>query len=539
MYVLTNEQMQKVDEETIDHICPGIELMERAGRGVAEVIVHEYGDDHAPHEGHDAHETQKAVIFVGPGNNGGDGLVVARYLAQAGWRASVHLLKPPEKFTPDAAKNYQRLRELMESNADVAEFDANGPDWPARVEADLADADVVVDAIFGTGVAGAPRGKALEMIMRINDSGLPVVAIDIPSGIDGSTGEAPGEAVEAESTLTIGAPKVGSLFHPGKWHCGEVAVIDIGFEDEVIARHAGAVHLLDKLEAASRLPYRAPDLHKFDAGTLVLVAGSASYRGAALLAGEAALRSGCGMVYLFVPDVIRDAIDVALREVITVPIPSTSDGTAARGAADVIRPYLERADAVAIGPGMGRHAETDEFIRKFVAEAALPTIIDADGITAFAGRSAELSEPDHPIVITPHSGELKRLLGTDIPAGGTPAWALERLRVTSETATQLGVTLVHKGAPALVAAPDGEVWINTSGSSALATGGTGDVLTGMVGGLLAQGADAMDAACVAVWLHGRAGERAAEDLGKRGVIAGDLLWAMGGVLVDLETLAGD
>jgi NAD(P)H-hydrate epimerase len=523
MYVLTNEQMKKVDEETIDRICPGLELMERAGRGCTEVILHEVGE-----------ESHKAVVFCGPGNNGGDGLVIARYLGQVGWRVSVHLLKAPERFTPDAAKNYQRLREVMEKNAGVREFDATGPDWPEQALDDLADADIVVDAIFGTGVSGAPRDAALDMIMLINDCELPVFAIDIPSGVNGTTGDAPGEAVVASDTLTIGAPKVGTLFHPGKWHCGEVSVIDIGFPDDVIERYAANYHLLDRGEAASRLPYRAPDLHKFEAGTLVLLAGSAQYRGAALLAGEAALRSGCGMVYLGVPDVISADIDLALREVITVPLPSTGDGTTAPEAADVVLPYLRKADAVAVGPGMGRQEETDELIREIVTRTDCPTVIDADGITAFAGRPELLHSLETPIVITPHSGELARLLEAEVPE--TP---VERMNHTSEVAARLGVTLLHKGAPSVIAGPDNGVWVNTTGSSALATGGTGDVLTGMVASLIAQGAEPMDAACVASWLHGRAGELAAEDMGTRGVIAGDLLWSMGEAVTELEALADD
>lgn len=523
MHVLTNEQMQKVDEETIARICPGLELMERAGRGVTDVILHEFGD-----------EPRKAVIFAGPGNNGGDGLVVARCLAQAGWRCSVHRLKEPEKFTPDAAKNYQRLQEVMAGNASVREFDANDPEWPQRVREDLADADVLIDAIFGTGVSGAPRGKALDMIMLVNDAALPVVSIDIPSGVDGTTAETPGEAVMAESTLTIGAPKIGTLFHPGKWHCGEVSVIDIGFPDDVIEKHASSYLLLDRGEAAARLPFRPPDLHKFQAGTLVIVAGSAQYRGAALLAGEAALRSGCGMVYMGVPDVIRDSIDVALREVITVPLPSTPGGTVAPAAMEAIRPYLQKADAAAVGPGMGRHPDTDEFVRSFVAGCGLPVVVDADGITAFAGRAELLSGLEEPVVVTPHSGELRRLLDADVPDE-----PVARIDATAEVAERLGITLLHKGAPTLVAGPDSGVWINTTGSSALSTGGTGDVLTGILAGFLAQGAEPVDAACVSTWLHGRAGELAAEEMGKRGVIAGDLLWSMGSAMVELEALAGD
>jgi hydroxyethylthiazole kinase-like uncharacterized protein yjeF len=522
MYVLTNDQMQQVDAETIATICPGLELMERAGRNVATFIRHKFEP-----------EAKKAVIFVGSGNNGGDGLVIARYLCEAGWRCSVHLLKPPEKFTPDAAKNYQRFAGILEVNSSAMEIDANRPDWPERAAEDAADADVIVDAVFGTGISGPPRGKALEMIDFANSLRAPLVAVDIPSGVNGTTGEAPGEAIVADYTVTIGAPKMGLLFHPGKSYAGEVTVVDIGFPDEIIEKHASDVHLLDRIEAAYRLPFRAPDAHKFSAGTLLLIAGSNQYRGAAVLAGEAALRMGCGMVYLGVPGSIRPQIDIGLREVITFALPETPQGTVAANAASAIEEYLERADAVAIGPGMGRDAETDKFIREFVARCEKPIVIDADGITAFAGQSEQLTSAGSQVVVTPHSGELKRLLGVDIPL--TPP---ERAETTAKLAEQLGLALVHKGAPSLVAAAGEGLWINTSGNSALATGGTGDVLTGLIGSLLAQGADAMDAACAACFLHGRAGEFAAEDHGVRGVIASDLNLYLGGAVLELEAIAG-
>jgi len=515
--------MQKVDAETIATICPGLELMERAGRNVATFILHKFEP-----------EAKKAVIFVGSGNNGGDGLVIARYLSEAGWNCSVHLLKPPEKFTPDASKNYQRFQRILEKRAGVVEFDANRSDWPKRAAEDVADADVLVDAIFGTGISGAPRGKALEMIEFANGLAGPMVAVDIPSGVNGTTGDAEGGAIVADHTVTIGTPKTGLLFHPGKSYAGEVTVVDIGFPEEVIDKHGSGVFLLDRIEAAYRLPYRAPDAHKFNAGTLLLIAGSDQYRGAALLAGEAALRMGCGMVYIGVPASIRPQIDVGLVEAITFPLPETAEGTVAPDSAAALAPYLERADAIAIGPGMGRNDETDRFIRDFVATAGKPVVVDADAITAFAGRGEELAACDTEIVITPHSGELKRLLGTDIPESPP-----ERIEVTSALAETLGLALVHKGAPSLISAPGEGLWINTSGSSALATGGTGDVLTGMVGGLLAQGADPMDAACTACFLHGKAGEFAAEDHGVRGVIASDLLLYLGAAVLELEAITGD
>jgi hydroxyethylthiazole kinase-like uncharacterized protein yjeF len=523
MHVLTNEQMQNVDAETIDTTCPGIELMERAGRNVARFILHKFES-----------RAGKAVVFVGSGNNGGDGLVIARYLCEAGWKCSIHLLKPPGKFTPDASKNYQRFRKILDTNTRAVEFDSNRPDWPERAAEDTADADVLIDAILGTGITGAVRGKALEMIEFANSLAGPMVAVDIPSGVNGTTGDAEGEAVVADFTVTIGAPKTGLLFHPGKSYAGEVTVVDIGFAEEVIARHGSSVFLLDRIEAAYRMPFRAPDAHKFSAGTLLMIAGSAQYRGAALLAAEAAMRTGCGMVYLGVPASIRPQIDVELREAITFPLPETSDGTVAESAASAIWPYLERADAVAIGPGMGRNEETDRFIRDFVAGLEKPVVIDADAITAFAGDADLITSLGAEAVLTPHSGELKRLVEEEIPESPP-----ERIEATIRLAERLGCALVHKGAPSLIADPEEGLWINTSGNSALASGGTGDVLTGMVGGLLAQGAGAMDAACSASFLHGRAGEFAAEDHGVRGVIASDLLLYLGAAVLELEAICGD
>lgn len=520
MHILNNEQMQKVDAETIARVCPGIELMERAGRGCAEVIRNHYGED----EG-------KVVIFAGSGNNGGDGLVIGRYLVASGWKCSVHLLKTLDEMTLDTRKNYQRLNELGDG---VLVFECTRPDWIERAEEDVATADVVVDAIFGTGVSGPPRGLALDMIQLINDQIAPVVSVDVPSGIDGSTGETPGEAVIATETLTIGAPKLGSLFHPGRFHCAEVSVVDIGFPEDIVAKHADDLFLLDVAEAAMRLPYRPPDIHKFDAGVLVLVAGSAAYRGAALLSGEAALRSGCGMVYLCVPESVRPQIDVTLREVITVGLPETPAGTIAPDASEVLAQYLARADAVAIGPGMGRDASTDAFIAAFLADLEVPAVVDADAITAFAGHGRDLEKIASPLVLTPHSGELERLLDREMPE-----LAPERIAATAEIADALGVVLVHKGAPTLIAAPGEGIWVNAPGSSALATGGTGDVLTGFVGGLLAQGAEPLDAACTATFLQSRAADLAADHMGKRGVIAGDLLWAVGEVLHDIETMVGE
>lgn len=527
--VLTAEQMQKVDADTIAGGVPGIELMERAGRGVAGIIQARFPRGHA-------------AIFVGPGNNGGDGLVVARLLIEAGWSCSVHLLKPGRECTPDTATNYERLATVR---ASLREFDANAPDWAAQAASDLPSATVLVDSIFGTGFSGAPRDRPAEVIALINRNSdgsssagrhVPVVSIDIPSGVNGTTAAVDGEAVQADLTVTIGAAKTGLLFHPGRANVGELEVIDIGFPEKIVEKHSDRVFYLGREAAAAKLPARVSDIHKYKAGTALVIAGSERYRGAALLAGEAALRSGCGMLYLAVPEGIHAEIPTTLREAIVVALPQTKDGTIARGAHDTLASYVEKASAVAIGPGLGRNDETDAFVREFVARCPKPVVVDADGLTAFAGREMELKKAPAPATITPHGGELSRLTGDKIPTA-----ALDRIAYSVTAAEKLGVTLVHKGAPTLIAGRDGEVWVNGSGTSALAKGGTGDVLTGLVVSFLAQaeaaggGVDSsLEAACAACYLHGRAGEIEASERGERGVIASDLFVAVGRAMVELE-----
>jgi hydroxyethylthiazole kinase-like uncharacterized protein yjeF len=465
MEILTVAEMKKVDEETIDRFCPGLELMERAGRNIAELILDMYGS-----------ERLKAVIFVGAGNNGGDALVAARYLAEKECSCSVHLLKSPDEISLDALKNYKRLSKLMKRERGIREFDTSRPDWPKLVEKDLADATLIIDGLFGTGVRGPLKGKALDIVQVINASVLPVISVDVPSGVDGDTGRVPGEAVRASYTVTMGRPKLGLLFHPGKAYTGEMIVADLGFPDEVVRKHSSGLILLDVEEAARRTPLRMPDTYKYECGTLLIVAGSRSFTGAAVLAGEAALRGGCGMVFVGVPEGVRSIVESGTREAITIPLPETEDGTTSLKALALLEPYIGRADAIAVGPGMGRNQETDAFIETLVTSSPLPIVLDADGITAFAGRSERLRDVNSPLVVTPHSGELKRLLAKEISR--TPS---EKIEQTRSIAKELGIVLLHKGAPSMIASRDGHVLINLHGNSSLATGGSGDVLTGLVG----------------------------------------------------------
>lgn len=520
MDVLTSEKMKMVDSDTIDRYYPGLELMERAGRQVADFILERF-----PAEGF------KAAVFVGPGNNGGDALVVARYLADEGRACSMHYLKEPRKLTIDALKNYDRLKKRMADNRNLVEINSTRPDWDSIVRKDFLDATVIVDGLFGTGLSRELEGRARKVVELINASGLPVVSIDAPSGIHGDTGAVLGEAVRADHTVTMGYPKLGMLFYPGRSYVGELQVADLQFPDEVLQVHSLGIYLLDTREAARRFPQRPPDGHKYTCGTLTLVSGSRQYTGATLLAAEAALRSGCGMVYAAVPESVRPYVESQMREVITFPVPETGDGTIAESAMPLVTEYLEKSDALAVGPGMGRNEETARFVQDLVTQSTKPVVLDADGVNAFAGHTERLKGAAAPLVLTPHSGELKTLLGRDIPQD-----PLGRVDITREAAKSMGAILVHKGAPTLIASAEGDVWVNFHGNSALASAGTGDVLTGLVGGTLAQGANALDGACVACYLHGRAGEFASELLGLRGVIAGDLCDFLGDPILELESL---
>jgi NAD(P)H-hydrate epimerase len=522
MDVLTGAKMRMVDEETIRRHCPGLELMERAGRNVAEFIAERYGETRF-----------KASVFVGPGNNGGDALVVARYLSDKGLPCVLHYLKPPQTLSMDAAKNYQRLQERLADYPKLEQFDSARPDWTKIVQKDLIDSTVIVDGLFGTGMSRNLGGRARDVVKRINGAGLPVVSIDTPSGIHTDTGQVLGEAVRATHTVTMGFPKLGMLFYPAKTHVGELIVADLGFPDEVVEVNSLGIYWLDRDNAARRLPYREPDAHKYRMGTVLVIAGSRAYTGAALLTAEAALRSGSGMVYVAVPESIRPVIQSALREAIVVPVAETEEGTIAKGAMAQLESYIERADALAVGPGIATNPETLDFVRDVASQSTKTLVLDADAVTAFAADPDGLAALRAPTVITPHSGELGNVVGQSVPTD-----PVGRIELTRELAKQFGVTLVHKGAPTLIASAEGEVWVSKHGHSALATGGSGDVLTGLVAGVCAQGAVELDASCVACFLHGRAAERAAEDWGLRGVVAGDLLRYLGDPILELEAFRG-
>ena len=518
MHVVTAEEMRRLDEATISRHVPGLTLMERAGQGVVDAIG----------EFFDPPGDFRYAILLGSGNNAGDGLVVARLLAGTGARVVLLYLREPKDLSPDAFKNYARLRKDRKQGR-LEEIFLYLADWEGKMLAALDECDVVVDAIFGTGLDRPVEGRFAAAIEKINESGMPVIAIDVPSGIDGTSGAVLGMAVRADLTVTMALPKTGLLFYPGKEHAGGLRVVDIGIPDEVVEEARLALGMIDLEAAAADLPARDPAGHKFDRGALLVVAGSRRYAGAAVISALSALRTGCGIVYLAGPESIRTVAQTAAPEVIFVSLAESASGSIDADPAALLGEV--RFDAVACGPGL----TTDEAAARFAAELAgrcpTPLLLDADGINAFAGRFDRVKalSADRQIVLSPHAGELRRLTGADLP--GEPAARVEALR---ELVAGTGIVLACKGAPTIVAEPAGGAWINWFGHPGQATAGSGDVLTGAIGGFLAQGAAPAAAARLGVYVHSRAADIASADIGERGMIAGDCMDALPLALREVE-----
>ncbi len=515
MKLVTSAQMQQIDRLAIDHYgIPGPQLMENAGRGIAEHLL----TRHLP-----VATGATVAIFCGKGNNGGDGFVIARYLHRAGASVSVYFLGPPDGLSPDAQLNYNRAHEAGIKTLDIR----SASDLPSDL-----DCQLIVDAIFGTGFSGAPRDLAADMISFINrQAGIPVISVDLPSGLNADNGQHDGKVVHATATCTLALPKYGLYLSPGRELAGEIAIIDIGIPDDVIAKSPAVAELITLETVTTLLPARKPDGHKGDFGKLFVLAGSIGLTGAAALTSLSALRSGCGLVKLGCPAGTLPILATKLTEVTTHPLPDVRrKGVLALRALGETRTLIDEHDAVVIGPGIGRHHETFELIRRLVSKLEKPSIIDADGINALADHLEILRQCPSTPVITPHPGEFARLTGKSVPSD-----IHERMALTVATASDLKVVLLLKGSPTIIASPDGRTYLNPTGNSGMATGGSGDVLSGMIGCFLTQGINPVDAAVCGAYLHGLAGDVAADDRSERSLIAGDLLDFLPEVFRNLES----
>ena len=503
MKVVTTQQMREIDQQTIEQIgIPGAVLMEHAGTAVVRAI-----HQHFP-------ECQRIAVIVGKGNNGGDGLVVARQLAHAGQPIQILLVSPPESFAGDALTNLQ-----IAQNLDLPITLILSEDELELAKSQIAAADLIVDSIFGTGLRGGVRGFIGDIIRCINETGEPVVAIDLPSGLAADTGIAEGACIQATYTVTMGLPKRGNLIHPGATFTGKLDVADIGFPSSVIDAQDIQINWTQPSDAARILPSRPTHSHKGTYGRVFVAAASTGMTGAAALTSAGALRVGAGLVTLGVPKSLNPILEVKFTEGMTLPLPETAEGSLALEAKSHIIEAVERTKSVlAIGPGLSQHPETVALVHSLIRESDTPTVIDADGINAIAKSKEILSSLSPQTVLTPHPGEMARLIG-----GTVESLERDRIGIAQEFATTHNVTLALKGAPTVVAFGNGEVWINSTGNAGMATGGMGDVLTGLIAGLIAQGVSACDAAVLGVYLHGLAGDIVAESIGMHGLMAGDVL----------------
>ncbi len=497
-------ESRQIDQTAIQQLgMPSLVLMENAGLRVVESIEAKMGSVRG----------RRVVVVCGKGNNGGDGFVVARHLVNAGAEVRTFLAASKQDVRDDALAN---LNFAAAMNVPITEL--TNERRTGAVERAIAPAHLIVDALLGTGVSGTVRGVMSKVIPLLNAADAPVVAVDVPSGINSDTGAILGAAVRATWTVTLGLPKRGLLLYPGAEYAGEIHVGDLGVPKSLIEGDHLHTNVTTPDLVRAWLPPRPPTAHKGDFGRALIVGGSAGMLGAVLLAGRAALRAGAGLVTLGVPQSLNLAAKAALLEATTLPLPESEWQTLNPTALVEILSLLPRMDALAVGPGLSRDAGTALFARQLARKARLPLVIDADGIVAFAGEQrVELKKRRAPTVLTPHPGEMAALLGTS-----TDAVQNDRIAAALQAANDCGAVVVLKGARSIVAAPNGEVYVNPTGNAGMATGGSGDVLTGLIAALLAQGLDALKAAVVGTYLHGLAGDLAAAEKGQPSLIAGDL-----------------
>ncbi len=502
--------MRAIDRWAIEEQgVSSLELMERAGAGVARAVERLAPDG-------------PVTVVCGKGNNGGDGLVAARLLRESSRPVAVVCVAPPAELTGDARANLERLAGPPPVRLDGTAWEDQdgGVQAPARAAAELFHAHVsVIDALLGTGFEGQPRGAVAAAITAINATGAPVVSVDVPSGVDASTGVVRGDAVYASLTVTFHAGKPGLWIHPGKAHAGEVQVIDIG-----IPRGAPGVASVGLIEPSvlEQLPRRDAQATKFTSGHVLVVGGSRGLTGAPQMAAKASMRAGAGYVTACVPASLQELLAGAgTPEMMTRGLPDDDGALTAQAVAGVLEASA-RGGSLALGPGLGRSDGAFACARALAREADVAMVIDADALNAHAGRLADLRARTAPTVLTPHAGELGRLLELD-----SSEVERERLRHVTAAAQEAQTVVVLKGDDTLIATPDGTVAVSPGASPALATAGTGDVLTGVIAALLAQGLEAFAAAAAGVWLHAEAGREAARRLGAaEGVIASDVIAAL-------------
>ena len=514
MRVLNTEQMREADRRTIDDIgIPSVVLMENAGRQAVAAMEAAFDELAASRVG----------VICGRGNNGGDGFVVARTLIQRGVETAVFLLGSVAEVRGDARTHLEILGRIGLTVVEITD----AQEWELHFT-EISECDLIVDAIVGTGFRGRLSGLLETVVADVNGLGVPVVSIDLPTGLSADTHVLEGEAIEASMTVTLAAPKIPLVFPPADSHAGDLVIADIGIPPPVIDEVDGQyLELLTRERMRELVPVRTPESHKGDFGRVLVIAGSVGRTGAAHLSALGALKSGAGLVTVATPRSCLPIVAAMAPEYMTEPLDETASGTIDFAAVDRV---LElQADVIAVGPGLGQSPSTTAFVQSLVERAGVPLVLDADALNAFAGDPERLMGRDGvDMIITPHPGEMARLLNTSIEDVQR-----DRLRAAREFAAAHRVHVVLKGNRTVIAAPDGRTFVNLTGNAGMATGGTGDLLTGMIAAWFAQLLDAEAASKLAVYLHGTAGDLAEADEGEVALTAGDLAARIGDAVLEL------
>ncbi len=504
MVILTADQMRRIDERSgRDHGVPADLLMDNAGREIASSLLRRHAD--LP--------SRRVLILCGRGNNGGDGITAARHLRRHGVEARTVLLGRGTDLKGAAATAMARARSEGIAVEEIADDDG----W-AAVRRWLPENDLIVDALLGTGSRGAASGRLREAIEAINGAGCEVVSVDIPSGLSGGEAKVPGPCVEADRTIALAGLKIALVFPPAARFAGEVEVVDIGIPAAAVEAERVDLHWVDASLAASLVPPRDPSSHKGLYGHVLIVAGSRGKSGAAVLMARACLRSGAGLVTVASPQSAQPLVAAGVPEAMTEPVAETPSGTLAPAAVPRLLDLLSERDVLAAGPGLGTDPDAAEALRALLDGARKPMVLDADALNIMSEGSARRKPPAAPTVLTPHPGEAGRLLRTS-----SAEIQSDRLSAARRLARESLCTVLLKGHRSLAADPSGQVRVNPTGNAGMATGGSGDVLTGIVAAWLAQRLDPFDAAALSAYVHGLAGDMAARELGPISLTAGDIV----------------
>jgi NAD(P)H-hydrate epimerase len=505
MKIAFAQEMRMIDKAAIElYGIPEIVLMENAGYETAVAVEKMLGDLSG----------KKVCVLAGTGNNGGDAFAAVRHMANRGAKIKVFLMGEAGHLTSSARINFNVVVNMGITVHSVV----LQRDWD-KAQVALGFSDVVIDGLLGTGYKGQLRENMEKMIDLVNDAKKPVVAIDLPSGVNADTGAVFSRAVNAQRTISFGLPKMGQLFYPGAKYVGELLIDDIGIPGELLEDRKIQQELIDFKYAKKNFVKRAPDVHKGNCGKVLVIAGSRGLTGAAALSSMAALRSGTGVVTLAIAESLHNIMECKLTEVMTRPVPEVENGIMGETALPVLLELAKQYDTVVIGPGLGRHESTMKLVREFVAQAECPIVVDADAIYAYCNEDGDLKKTKKILVLTPHMGEMARFLQVSVSE-----LKESLVESTCKAARKYHAVFVLKSEKTIVVYPNGSVFVTTRGNSGMATAGSGDVLAGTIGGLIAQGFG--DKGAVAgVFLHGFAGDIAAKN-GMNGLIASDIITAL-------------